>query len=341
MIQQLFQKVYQKQDLSPEEARQAIHLIMSGSVTPVQIAAFLTALHLKGETEAEITSFAEGMREKADGYKYDGDLLDTCGTGGDKKGIFNVSTAVAIVVSSCQVTVAKHGNRAVSSSSGSADILKSLGANIELETSQVAQALERLHLGFLFAQTFHPAMRYVAPVRKELGVRTIFNILGPLANPLHANSQLMGIFDFDLLTVMIGVLRNMGLKNAMVVHSRDGFDEISIFAETDAYYFQSNGPTRHLVINPADFGLRYASSALADIIVTDEYQAKSVFTGAIRGVNSAARDMVILNAAYALWLVGKVENPAQGMRLASDMIQSGAAAAQMENYIHITRELSA
>lgn len=332
MLEHYFQKLYFGNDLNKQESREALQIIMDGAASPVQIAAFLVALHLKGETETEITAFAEIMREKSLGYDYQGNLLDTCGTGGDKKGIFNVSTAVAVTVSACGVAVAKHGNRAVSSSSGSADILRVLDVNIELDKNQAQQAIDATGLGFLFAQSFHPAMRHVAPVRKELGVRTVFNILGPLANPFRASSQLMGIFDGSLLDVIIKVLKNLQLQNAMVLHSRDGFDEISVFDKTDSFYFQDSGEIHSMILDPAEYGLQHEADKLPAIVAESMDKAEKIFLDALRGENVTARDMVAFNSGVALWLIKHSSSIAEGVEQSLQVIHDGIAGKKLQEY---------
>ncbi len=345
MIREIVQKVYQKENLTREMSQQAMETIMEGKWTPAQIAAFLVALHMKGESVTEISSFARVMRDKSSGSSLESKsgainsslnstLFDTCGTGGDNKGLFNVSTAASFVLASCGVRVAKHGNRAVTSASGSADILQKMGCNIELNRDQVIHAIEQLGIGFLFAQSFHPAMRFVAPVRQELGIRTVFNILGPLANPLHAQNQMMGVFAPGLSETLIHVLYELGENNGVVFHSDDGMDEVSIFAPTRGFYFQNRGEVRDFYVDPAD--LEIHNPDMEAVLADSQEKAVKIFEQALSGENQAAADMVALNAAVGLWLMQKVGSVREGLDLARTNIKSGQVTQLLEQYIALT-----
>lgn len=339
MLNKYFKKIYFGQDLTMKESKEAMSVIMDGKATPVEIAAFLVSLHLKGETVDEIASFAEIMREKSLGLSLAEDLLDTCGTGGDQKNFFNISTATALTVASCGVMVAKHGNRAVSSSSGSADVLAELGVNISLDGEKVKSCIEEVGIGFLFAQVFHPAMKHVAPVRRELGVRTVFNILGPLSNPFHASFQILGVFDSKLIKTMVEVLKIMGLKGAMVLHSEDGLDEISVFADTHAQFFTGGNNISGMTINPKDYGLFHQDSELRKAQVSDKESAVSVFKDAVSGKNRVASDLVIINSGAALWIRGKVKEIGDGIEMAREAIASGKVESLLADYANFSNKV--
>jgi anthranilate phosphoribosyltransferase len=340
MFKDIMTKLYIKESLSREESEDTMRAIMEGRMSGIQVAALLIALHMKGESVTEIASFARVMREKSVGQPMSGELLDTCGTGGDQKGVFNISTATAFVVAACGVAVAKHGNRGVSSTSGSADILQNLGIEISLNKEQAGQAIEKLGIGFLFAQSFHPAMKHVAPVRKELGVRTVFNILGPIANPLFARNQLMGVFAPHWTEPLIHVLYELGENNAIVFHSKDGLDEISLFAPTQGYYFQNKGEVLDFCLDPGDLGFAYQEEDIENLKVNSTEDAQHLFTGALTGEHEMARDIVALNAGVGLWLMGRAQSIREGLSMANKAIDGGQAYDLLQQYIRLSRRLA-
>lgn len=330
MLKESITKIVEGKNLTTEEARRVAGIIMEGKATPSQIAALLTALRMKGETVEEITGFAKEMREKSVKiHPKIKNLVDTCGTGGDLSHTLNVSTLSAIVTSSAGVPIAKHGNRSVSSKCGSADILEALGVNINLPDQKVKESIEKVSFGFIFAPLFHPAMKYAAPSRKEIGIRTIFNILGPLTNPAGAQIQIMGVFSEKLTEPLAQVLSNLGSKNVMVVHGMDGLDEISISAETKISELR-NGKIKTYHIKPEDFGLkRYKIKELKVSNVEDaKLAALDVLTGKEKG---GKRYIVILNAAAAIYLSGKAKNISEGVKIASESIDSGNAMKKLED----------
>lgn len=256
MLKLYIKKVVEGHNLTREEAGLAMDAIMQGNATPSQIAALITALHIKGESIDEITGFAEKMREHAENiYPHTQNLVDTCGTGGDFSGTFNISTVSALVAAGAGIPIAKHGNRSMSSRCGSADLLEALGVKIDLEPKKVEASIDRVGFGFIFAPNFHKAMKFASPTRKEIGIRTVFNILGPLTNPAHASAQVLGVFQPELTDVMASVLKNLGTKHAMVVHGVDGIDEISISDRTKVSHLRG-GRIENYFIKPEDFGLR-------------------------------------------------------------------------------------
>lgn len=327
MIREAIIRLSKKEDLSYEEAYAVMDEIMSGTTSQVQISAYLTALSMKGETIGEITASAAAMRDHGIKLKREGDALEIVGTGGDGANSFNISTTSAFVIAAGGVPVAKHGNRAASSKSGAADVLEALGVNIRLAPEKSAKLLKDIGICFLFAQTYHASMRFVGPVRKELGIRTIFNILGPLTNPAEANLELMGVFDESLVEPLAEVLSNLGVERGMVVYGQDRLDEISASCSTRICEF-GGGEYRNYVIAPEDFGFaRCAKSELTG--GTPEENAaytRSVLEGKNRG---AKRTAVLLNAGAALYIGGKADTLAAGVALAGELIDSGAALAKL------------
>jgi anthranilate phosphoribosyltransferase len=324
MIKEAISKLIEKQDLSMEEAVAVMDEIMSGKATDAQIAGFLVALRLKGETIDEITACAKVMREKASRIKpkNHSQLIDVVGTGGDKSGTFNISTVAAFVVAGAGVPVAKHGNKGVSSKCGSADVLTALGIKIDLEPKQVEKCIDEVGIGYMFAPKFHGAMKYAIGPRKELGVRSVFNVLGPLTNPAEAPYELMGVFDESLVEPLAEVLGKLGLKHAMVVHG-NGLDEITIEAETKvAEYIE--GHVKSYEIKPTDFGIKLAS--LDEIKGgSPEDNAKialDILNGKEKGVK---RSVVLLNAGVALYVAGKANSIQDGIDIAKESIDSGKA----------------
>ncbi|XRO76266.1 anthranilate phosphoribosyltransferase [Methanocaldococcus sp. 10A] len=335
MITEALKKVIEFKDLNEKEAEAVMKEIMSGNAKPTQIAAILTALRMKGESIEEITSFAKIMREfSLKIYPDVPKLLDTCGTGGDNLNTFNISTATAFVVST-YVPVAKHGNKAVSSKSGSADVLEALGVNLNVPIERVKESIEKIGIGFLFAPNFHPAMKYATPVRRELGIRTVFNILGPLTNPANANYQLMGVYDEKLTEKLAYVLKNLGLKGALVVHG-SGMDEITTIGKTKISELK-NGEIKTYYIEPEDFGIKKAK--LEDIRGGDAEENAKIIRAIFEGKEvGAKRDIVVLNAAYALYIAEEAKNVEEGIKLAEKSIDSGKALKKLEELIEFYKE---
>lgn len=312
--------------------------IMAGEATAAQIAAFLVALRMKGETVEEIVGFVEAMRERAVALptRVEG-LVDTCGTGGDGADTFNISTAAAIVAAAGGVSVAKHGNRAVSSRCGSADVLEALGVAIQLTPEGAARCLERTGLCFLFAPLYHPSMRHAAGPRREIGLRTVFNLLGPLANPARAERQVVGVYDRRLVPVVAEVLRELGARHCLVVASHDGLDELSIAAPTDVCEVK-NGRITSYTVTPEDVGLsRHAPETMrGGNPAANAALIRRIFAGEKGG----ARDVVALNAGAALYVGGRAASMAEGVRTAQALIDEGAAAAKLEELIRVSEVLA-
>ena len=328
MLKDFLAQVVSGQNLGREEAKQAMHIIMSGQASEAQIGAFLTALRIKGETSIEVTGFAETMRNHAIRIQCSSkQVIDTCGTGGDKKGTFNISTTVAFVLAGAGLTVAKHGNRGVSSSCGSADVLTALGVNVNLPAQAVARALDEVKVGFLYAPLFHQAMKYAAKPRQDLGFRTVFNLLGPLTNPANATCQLVGVYERSLTEKVAEALVGLGVQRAMVVHSFDGMDEISTAAPTQITEV-NHGAIRSYVIDPLEYGFTPASS--------QAYQGGSpeknaaITLAILQGQRGPKRDIVLLNAAAALLVADMAPNLKEGLAIAAASIDSGAALAKLE-----------
>lgn len=323
MIQNILQKVMNRQNLEREEARSVMDALMSGEFNDAQIAAFLVAMRMKGETTAEVTGFAEAMRSKATPVKTrHADAIDVCGTGGDGKHTFNISTIVSFVVAGAGVPVAKHGNRSVSSNCGSADVLAELGVNINLNAEQMGMCLDEIGIAFLFAPALHGAMKFAAPTRKAIGVKTVFNILGPITNPAGVKRQFTGVFDRHLPMLMATVLRELGTTRALIVHSEDGLDEVSLHDRTYAVELH-NGEIREFHLSPEDFKLRRVEGSLRSD--GDVKKNADIALQVLDGKASLVRDTVLVNAACALMVAEKVKMPREGMHLARQSIDSGAA----------------
>ncbi len=323
MILEATEKITQKIDLAQEEMELVMGEIMAGNVATSQVVSFLTALSAKGETIDEITAAARVMRSHAVKISTNKEtILDTCGTGGDKKDTFNISTVVAFVVAGCGVTVAKHGNRSVSSCCGSADILEAAGVKINLSKEKIERCLDKIGIGFLFAPNMHPAMKHAMAARKEIGKRTIFNILGPLCNPAKATNQLIGVFSPELAPVLAQVAGNLGVKHALVVHGKDGLDEITTTDETMISEF-IGGKVNSYEISPKDFGIKEAyPEDLQGGTVHDNVQ---IMLEVLNSKSGPARDIVILNASAALYAADRVRSIKDGISLANDSIDSGRA----------------
>jgi len=332
VIRESIAKLIDGQTLSRAEAESVMNEIMEGATTPAQMAAFLTALRAKGETVDEITGCARAMREKAIAVQpRRTDIVDTAGTGGDGAGTFNISTTAAFVIAGAGLGVAKHGNRAVSGQSGSADVLEQLGVNLDLTPEQVAQCIDEVGIGFLFAQKLHPAMRNVAPVRKELGIRTVFNILGPLTNPARTPAQIVGVYEERLTLTLAQVLYALGVRAAFVFHSADGLDELTTTGVNHVARFD-NGAIHEEELDAHDYGLpRAQRDDLRGGTPAENAQiARDILSGATRG---AQRDVVVLNAAAALVAGGKARDLSEGLALANDSIDSGAARRALDGLV--------
>lgn len=336
MIQEAIVKLSKKEDIGYEMSREVMNEIMSGTASEVQKSAYLTALSLKGETIEEITGSAEEMRNHSLKLKTGMDVLEIVGTGGDSSNSFNISTTAALIISAAGIPVAKHGNRAASSRSGAADCLEALGVNIMLTPEQNQKILEEIGICFLFAQKYHTAMKYVAPIRKELGIRTVFNILGPLANPAGANLQVMGVYDESMLEPMARVLTNLGVKRGMVVFGQDGLDEISISAPTSICEIRE-GKYLSYTITPEQFGMKRC--AKEELVGGTPQENAEITRNILEGEKGPKRDAAVLNAAAALYVAGRAPDMQEGVKLAEQIIDSGKALKQLEKFIHLSREI--
>ncbi|MDD2981040.1 MAG: anthranilate phosphoribosyltransferase [Hespellia sp.] len=335
MIKQAILKLSRKEDLSYEMAKEVMNEIMSDEASEVQKSAYLTALSMKGETIDEITASAQEMRNHCVKLLHDQDVLEIVGTGGDGSNSFNISTTSALVIAAGGVPVAKHGNRAASSKCGAADVLESLGVKITVSPEKSAEILKKIGICFLFAQNYHIAMKYVGPVRKELSIRTIFNILGPLANPAGANMEVMGVYDEALVEPLAQVLYNLGVKNALVVYGQDKLDEISMSAPTTICEVK-NGSFKKYEIKPEDFGLERCEK---DALVGGTPEENAEITKAILdGEKGPRRNAVVLNSAAALYVAGKCESIKEGVTMAEELIDSGKAKQKLEDFIKYSNE---
>ncbi|MDU4959602.1 MAG: anthranilate phosphoribosyltransferase [Sporomusaceae bacterium] len=326
MFQSLFERVVAGGHLSEPEAEMMMETIMDGGATAAQIGAMLTALRIKGETVDEIAGCARVMRRKAIAVPTAGQVIDIVGTGGDKKHTFNISTAAAFVAAGAGLTVAKHGNRSVSSKCGSSDVLEALGITVDLDAAAVAASLAQINIGFLFAPRFHLAMKNVAAPRREIGIRTIFNILGPLTNPAGVSSQLLGVFQPELTEMLADVLRRLEVKHALVVYGMDGVDEVSIAAPTKVTELQ-DGRLHTYYITPEDAGLQRAK--LTDIIGGDAVENSRILLQVLQGEAGPRRDVVLLNTAAALVAADQAADLREGAALAAASIDSGRALAKL------------
>jgi anthranilate phosphoribosyltransferase len=332
---QMLEKLLQKHDLSATEMRETIHAFMDGQASDVQMAAFLCALRSKGETVEEITAAATVMRELATPIPIAGKhLIDTCGTGGDGANTFNISTTSAFVVAAAGGRVAKHGNRSVSSCCGSADVLELAGVNLHLSPDQVAQCVDTLGIGFLFAPNYHGAMQHTRSVRKELGVRTLFNLLGPLANPARADHQLIGVFDAKWTAPLAHVFKALGSRHVLVVSAQDGLDEISIATPTYVAELK-NGEVSCYTVSPEQFNLPRAS--LKTIEITDAHDSLRMLKDVLSNQKGAAKDIVLLNAGAAIYAADLVSSLDAGIAKANDVISSGAAVEKFNAFVSYTQ----
>ena len=336
MIKEAIIKLSKKQDLAYAEAEAVMDEIMSGQATPVQMSAYLTALALKGETIDEITASAAGMRAHCIKLLHNLDVLEIVGTGGDGSNSFNISTTSSLVIAAGGVPVAKHGNRAASSKSGAADVLETLGVKITLTPERSAEILKKINICFLFAQNYHIAMKYVAPIRKELGIRTVFNILGPLSNPAGANMELMGVFDQALVEPLAQVMANLGVNRGMVVYGQDSLDEISMCAPTSVCEIR-DGKFTSYEITPEQFGYeRCEKGALTGGTPAENAEiTKAILKGEEKGPK---RQAVCLNAGAALYIAGKAASIEEGVKLAESLIDSGAALKKLEEFVEETNK---
>jgi anthranilate phosphoribosyltransferase len=336
-IQQAIAQVVERKDLSRQEMQAVMQQIMRGECTDSQIGGLLVALRMKGETIDEITAAAEVMASLASHVQIDApNLIDIVGTGGDGISTFNVSTAASFVAAGAGCSVAKHGNRSVSSKSGSADLLEQAGANLNLESSQVVKVIESAGVGFMFAPMHHSAMRHAIGPRKEMAVRTIFNVLGPLTNPANVKRQVVGVFAEDLTDKLAKVFMQLGSEHTLVVHSHDGMDEISICAPTTISEMQ-NGKVTSYTVKPEDFGLKIAD--VGQIIVRDPAESLAMIEHVLSNQKSAARDIVVLNAGAGIYVSGLASSLAQGVELAQASIDSGKALAAKQAYITATQSV--
>lgn len=335
MIKEAIIRLSNKEDLTYDEAMQVMNEIMSGEASDVQKSAYLTALSMKGETIEEITASAKEMRNHCVKFLNDMDVLEIVGTGGDKSNSFNISTTSSLVIAAAGVPVAKHGNRAASSLCGAADVLEALGVNITIPPAMSAQILKEINICFLFAQNYHISMKHVGLIRKELGIRTIFNILGPLANPAGASLQVMGVYSEDLVEPMAKVLNNLGVKRGMVVFGQDGLDEISLSAPTTVCEF-GNNEFKTYVIQPEDFGFEKCKKE--DLFGGTPQENATITKSILAGDKGPKRNAVALNAGAALYIGGKTDSFEAGVRLAEKMIDSGKATEVLEKFVELTNK---
>jgi anthranilate phosphoribosyltransferase len=349
IITEAVRMLVERRDLSRIEAAAAMEAIMSGAATNAQIASFLTALRMKGETVEELIGFAQVMRQKVVRIRTRGDevaaltgtdremLIDTCGTGGDATGTFNVSTATAFVVAGAGLRVAKHGNRSVSSLCGSADVVEALGINLELTPQKVGRCVDEVGVGFLYAPLLHTAMKHVMPTRREMGIRTVFNILGPLTNPAGANAQIIGVYAAALTEPLARVLAELGTIRAFVVHGSDNLDEISNTGESRVSEVRE-GLVRTFAVRPEDFGMPRAS--IADLRGGDREQNAQIIRGLLDGESGPRRDIVLMNAAAALVAGGRARDLKEGVALAGQSIDSGEARNKLGQLIALSQRLA-
>ncbi len=349
IITEAVRTLVDRRDLTRIEAAAAMEAIMSGAATNAQIAAFLTALRMKGETVEELIGFAQVMRQKAVRVRTRGEevaaltgtdremLIDTCGTGGDAAGTFNVSTATAFVVAGAGLKVAKHGNRSVSSLCGSADVVETLGINLELTPAQVARCIDEVGIGFLYAPLLHTAMRHVMAARREMGIRTVFNMLGPLTNPASANAQVIGVYAVSLTEPLARVLAELGTFRAFVVHGADGLDEISTTGESRVSEVRE-GVVRSFTVRPEDFGL--ARATMADLLGGDRAQNADIIRALLNGEPGPKRDIVLMNAAAALVAGARARDLKDGVELAARSIDGGAARTKLTALVALSQKLA-
>ena len=338
MFRRALENLLRGENLKQEEIKVVMEEIMEGKATPAQIASFLTALRIKGETIEEITECAKVMKSKAETItpvvEYS---IDTCGTGGDVTNTFNVSTAVALVASAAEILVAKHGNRSVSSKCGSADVLEALGVNINLTPTEVKKSIEDIGIGFMFAPLFHKSMKFAAQPRKELGIRTIFNILGPLTNPAGVKGQVLGVYDKSLVRPIACVLRNLGVKKAMVIHGKDGMDEISLICKTIVCEL-NDGKINEFILNPEEYGMKLCHQE--ELKGGNAKENADIIFKILSGNAGPKYDMVVLNSAAALYVGNKVKDLNDGINMAKELINSGKALKKLEEFVEYTNKIA-
>ena len=336
-MQSAIDKVINYKDLREDEMSDVMNIIMEGKATASQIGGFLTALRMKGETLEEITGAAKVMREKAIKIETNSNYtVDTCGTGGDKSNTFNISTAAAFVAAAASVTIVKHGNRSMSSKCGSADVLESLGININLSPIDIKRSIDELHIGFIFAPNFHQSMKYAIHPRKELGIRTIFNILGPLTNPANPKGQVLGVFDEDLTTIMAQSLKNLGLERCMVVHGLDGLDEITITTKTKVSELK-NGEIYEYYLDPKDYGIPF--NQIEKIQGGNPEENAEILLDILKGEKGPKRDMVLLNAGAAMYVGKAVDSLEDGIEKSKEIIDKGLALDKLNQLIKFSQEM--
>lgn len=337
-MKEIISKIVDGGNLSREEAEDAMKTIMSGNADEIETSAFLTALRMKGETSEEIASFARVMREFAAKIEpaVDGTLVDVCGTGGDKLNTFNISTTAMFIVAGAGIPIAKHGNRALTSKCGSADVLEELGVNLNSDFRKIRESIEKVGIGFMFAPMHHSAMKHVMPVRRGLGFRTVFNIIGPLTNPANAQAQLMGVFDPDLTETLANVFRILGLGHAIVAHGEPGLDEISTVGKTKISELREN-KIRTYFVKPEDFGLRRAE--IEDLAGGSTKENAKILTDILRGEDRGPRmEIALLNSAAGMVVGGMAEDLGKGVEVARDVLDSGKAYKKLEEFIEFTRK---
>ena len=336
MIKEAITKLINKEDLSAEMVEQVMDEIMTGQASQILVASYLTALEAKGATVEEITASAKGMRRAGTQLKHRDTVFEIVGTGGDFSNSFNISTTASIVIAAAGVKVAKHGNVAATSRSGSADCLKALGVKIDLEAEQMEQVLEECGMCFLFAQKDYSAMKYVGPVRKELGIKTVFNILGPLSNPAAAERQVMGVYDESLVEPLARVLSKLGVKRGMVIYGTDRLDEVSVSAPTKICEFEGDS-FKSFTVKPDNFGISCADKS--EIAGGSGEDNAEITLGILKGeIKGARRDVVLLNAACGLYVAEKADSIADGIKLAAELIDSGKALAKLNEFISATNK---
>ena len=333
MIREAILKVSRKEDLTYDEAYTTMDEIMGGEASEIQMSSYLTAMSMKGETIDEITASAEAMRNHCVRLLNDVEALEIVGTGGDGSNTFNISTTSSIVISAAGVPVSKHGNRSASSKCGAADVLEELGVNINIPPEKSVECLKKHNICFLFAQNYHIAMKYVAGVRKELGIRTIFNILGPLTNPAGATMQVLGVYDKEVVEPLANVLNNLGVKSALSVYGVDGMDEISASDKTCVCEIK-DGETKSYEIDPMDFG--FEKCRKEDLVGGDPKENAQITLDILKGQKGPKRNAVVLNSAAGLYVAGVVESIKDGVKIAEEIIDSGKALTQLEKFIEFT-----
>lgn len=335
MIKEAIYKLVNKEDLTYQMAEEVMDEIMSGNATEIQISSFLTALRMKGETIEEITACAAGMRKHAVRLLHEMDVLEIVGTGGDEANTFNISTTSALVVSAAGIPVAKHGNRSVSSKCGAADVLEALGVKITISAEQSTEILNKIGICFMFAQKYHSSMKYVAPVRKELGIRTVFNILGPLTNPAGANMELLGVYEEELVEPLAKVLLNLGVKRGIVAYGQDGLDEISLSAPTTCCEIR-DGKLKSYVLNPEDYGFKLCKKQ--DLVGGDPKENAEITRAILNGEKGPKRDAVVLNSAACIYMAKDNVTFEDAIKMAEEIIDSGKAKEQLDKFIEISNQ---